>query len=232
MVNPDKIIVIAGNYGSGKTEVSINLALQKKREGSKVSIVDLDLVNPYFRTREAIELLSSRGIRVVIPPRQYFHADLPILDPAVAGAIKRSDGLLIMDAGGDDVGSVVLAALGHVLKNRKVETLMALNPFRPMTSSVGQSVRIMREIEASSKLAVTGLISNANLMEETSIEDIYKGYEFTKALSVETGLPIAFATAESRFMPEIETERFSCPLMPLKRRLFPPWKKPRGSLKN
>ena len=226
MPNLDGIVVIVGNYGSGKTEVAINLALWKKSEGANVSLADLDLVNPYFRAREAIDALSSRGIKVVIPPRRYFYADLPILDPAVAGAIKKNDGVLILDAGGDDVGATVLAALGDFLKNRKAETLMTLNPMRPMTSSVERSIRIMREIEASSKLKITGFIGNANLMEETSIDDIYEGYGFIKALSAETGLPITFVTAESRFMPEIEAKLFSCPVMPLNRRLVPPWKKP------
>jgi len=222
-LSPDQIVVIVGNYGSGKTEVSINLALKEKTDGANVNIVDLDLVNPYFRSREAADLLASKGIRSTLPPRKYFYADLPILDPAVAGAIKKPDGLLIIDAGGDDAGATVLASLAHVLKDKEIKTLMVVNPFRPMTRSVKRCITIMGEIENSSKLKVTGLIGNANLMGETTIEHIYEGYEFIQSLSDETGLPIEFITAESRFMEEIKTERFLCPVMPLNRRLVPPW---------
>ena len=225
-ISPDRIVIIVGNYGSGKSEVSVNLALKEKKGGAEVNIVDLDLVNPYFRSREAEILLASRGIKSTLPPRQYFHADLPILDPAVAGAIKKPGGLLIIDAGGDDSGVTVLASLNNVLKDKKIEMLMVVNPFRPMTRSVERCLKIKEEIENSSKLKVTGLISNANLIGETTIEHIYEGYEFIKSVSSETGLPIEFITAESRFMPEIETSRFSCPVMPLNRRLVPPWLAP------
>ena len=106
------IVVIVGNYGSGKTEVSINLAVHCKRKGLDVRIADLDLVNPYFRTREARKALETFGIEVVLPPQEYLQADLPILSPTIAGMIRQPDGLVILDIGGDDAGAMVLAALG------------------------------------------------------------------------------------------------------------------------
>ena len=96
------IVVIVGNYGSGKTEVSINLAVNKKRAGVDVKIADLDLVNPYFRTREARHQLSMLGIDMALPPEEYLQADLPILSPVVAGLIKNPVELTIIDDGGDD----------------------------------------------------------------------------------------------------------------------------------
>ncbi|VEN74970.1 Cobalamin biosynthesis protein CbiA [Candidatus Desulfarcum epimagneticum] len=230
-INLDGIVVIVGNYGSGKTQVSIHLALMKKRQGADVRVVDLDLVNPYFRVREACDLLTSKGIGVVIPPLKYFHADLPILDPAAAGAIQDPrGGVVILDAGGDDAGSTVLASLSHVLKNRalkgkNVHTLMVVSHLRPMTRSQEACVRVMRRIEKASGLRVTGFAGNANLMEETDPGHIYEGHEFVQALSKKTGIPVAFVTAPSRLIPELDPGRFSCPLMPLDTQASFPWKK-------
>ncbi|MBW1983717.1 MAG: cobalamin biosynthesis protein CbiA, partial [Deltaproteobacteria bacterium] len=131
----DGIIVIAGNYGSGKTEISINLAINRKRSGLNVRIADLDLVNPYFRTREARHLLSENGIDLVIPPKQYLQADLPILSPAVSGMIKQPAQLTLIDAGGDDVGVTVLASLADALRGREVRMLQVVNPYRPFTET-------------------------------------------------------------------------------------------------
>ncbi|MGD9106882.1 MAG: cobalamin biosynthesis protein CbiA, partial [Desulfobacterales bacterium] len=98
------IVIITGNFGSGKTEVAVNLAVNRKRSGIDVRIADLDLVNPYFRTREAREPLAQLGIEVVLPPEKYLQADLPILSPAIAGLIRRPSQLTLIDAGGNDVG--------------------------------------------------------------------------------------------------------------------------------
>ncbi len=111
-IDLDGIVVIVGNYGSGKTEISINLAANRKREGLEVRIADLDLVNPYFRTREARVPLSEMGIDVVLPPKQYLKADLPILSPKIAGMIRQPSQLTLLDVGGNDVGATVLAING------------------------------------------------------------------------------------------------------------------------
>ncbi|MBW1822913.1 MAG: cobalamin biosynthesis protein CbiA, partial [Deltaproteobacteria bacterium] len=124
------IVVIVGNYGSGKTEVSINLAVNKKRAGVDVSIADLDLVNPYFRTREARSQLSMLGIDMALPPNEYLQADLPILSPVVAGLIRNPVELTIIDAGGDDAGATVLAALADAFKGKSFQMLQVVNPMR------------------------------------------------------------------------------------------------------
>ena len=103
----DGIVVVTGNYGSGKTEVSVNLAVEKKASGIDVRLADLDLVNPYFRAREARQQLRALGIEVILPHEQYMSADLPILVPEVAGAIREQSAMVILDAGGDDVGATV-----------------------------------------------------------------------------------------------------------------------------
>jgi hypothetical protein len=219
------IVIIVGNYGSGKTEVSINLAVNQKRSGVDVKIADLDLVNPYFRTREARKSLSELEIEVVVPDERYLQADLPILSPAIAGLIKRPSPLTIIDAGGNDVGATVLAALADSFRNKQVHMLQVVNPFRPFTDTLESCLKIRREIEKASKMSVGGFIGNANLMDETSVDDIYNGYDFVKTLSMENRLPLEFITASVELLPQLDVSRFACPVLPIERQLVPPWKK-------
>jgi hypothetical protein len=219
------IVVIVGNYGSGKTEVSINLAVNQKRAGVDVKIADLDLVNPYFRTREARKTLLKLGIEVVVPAEKYLQADLPILSPVVAGLIRHPSDLTLIDAGGNDVGATVLAALADSFRNKRVHMLQVVNPFRPFTDTIESCLKMRDEIERASKMAINGIIGNANLIDETSVDDIYNGYDFVKTLSGETQLPLKFITASVELLPDIDMGRFSCPVLPIERQLVPPWKK-------
>jgi hypothetical protein len=219
------LIIIVGNYGSGKTEVSINLAVNQRRSGLEVKIADLDLVNPYFRTREARKPLSELGIEVVVPDEKYLQADLPILSPAIAGLIRRPSQLTIIDAGGNDVGATVLAALADSLGRKQVQMLQVVNPFRPFTDTIENCLKMRDEIERASKMTVSGLIGNANLIDETSLDDICSGYDFVKALSEESRLALNFITAPAELLPELDVSRFSCPVLPIERQLVPPWRK-------
>ena len=136
------IVAIVGNYGSGKTEVAINLAVSRKRAGLDVRIADLDLVNPYFRTREAQKALEAIGIKVILPPREFLHADLPILSPAIGGMIRQPDGLTLLDVGGDDAGATVLGALGDAFAGIDVRMLQVVNPLRPQTATIKGCLKI------------------------------------------------------------------------------------------
>ena len=217
------LVIIVGNYGSGKTETAVNLALHQQSSGLDVSIVDLDLVNPYFRTREARVFLENLGVEVVLPDKRYMHADLPILAPAVAGMIQDPAELTILDAGGDDVGVTVLAALGDFLSKREVHMIQVINPFRPFTETIEGCIQIKEEIEASSKLKITSLVSNANLIDETTPEHIIEGYRFIKEVSKTTGLPIEFITASSQMIPQLDMNQFHCPVLTIDRKLVFPW---------
>ena len=134
-------MILVGNYGSGKTEVAVNLAAHQRQGGRAVQIADLDLVNPYFRAREARIVLEAMGIEVVLPPDRYMQADLPILSPKVSGMIRNPKGLALLDAGGDDVGVTVLASLAGHLAGRPVRMLQVINPFRPFTDTAAVVLR-------------------------------------------------------------------------------------------
>jgi len=218
------IVIIAGNYGSGKSEIAVNLAAKSSQQGMDVKIADLDLVNPYFRSREAIIPLEKLGVEVVLPDKKYMYADLPILAPAVAGIIQQPSELTILDAGGDDVGVTVLAALEDHLKQKTVHMLQVINLFRPYTETLEGCLKIKQEIEASSKIKITGLVSNANLIDETLPEHIYKGYDLVMEVAEATGLKIEFITASPRMIPQLDMDRFACPVLTIDRTLVPPWK--------
>ena len=224
-INLSGVVAIVGNYGSGKTEVSINLAVNRKRAGLDVRIADLDLVNPYFRTREARKQLAKLGIEVVLPPQEYLQADLPVLSPVIAGMIKNAAGLALLDVGGDDVGAMVLAALGDAFKGIRVHVLQVVNPLRPNTATVEGCLKIRDDIEKAAQLKITGLIGNANLIDETGIDTVYNGYQFVRKLSDASGLPLEFITVARELLPAVDLKRIGCSILPIARQLVPPWLK-------
>lgn len=218
------IVALVGAYGSGKTEIAINLAVHMHTRGTSVRVADLDLVNPYFRTREARHTLNRLGIDVVLPPPEYMQADLPILSPAVLGMLRNPTGLTLLDVGGDAVGATVLAALGEPLRAKSVQILQVINPHRPHTDTVGGCLRIRGEIEARARITVTGIVGNTNLMEETTARDIVAGWGFSKQVAAAANLPLVFITAPATLLTRLTKPDIECPVLPLKRQLVPPWK--------
>ena len=158
----ERIVLLVGNYGSGKTEVAVNLAIRLAAQQS-VSIADLDLVNPYFRCREARAEMETFGVKVINPEGEFVAADLPIVLPEIRGALAGGEGTLIFDVGGDDVGARVLSSLADVFAGRRYTMLQVVNSRRPFTETVEGCLRIKSEIEAASRLQVTALVSNAPL---------------------------------------------------------------------
>jgi hypothetical protein len=219
------IVVIVGNYGSGKSEVAVNLALHHRRRGRAVRIADLDLVNPYFRSREAERQMAALGIDVVLPPRAYVHSELPVLTPLVGGLIRRPGELAILDAGGNNVGARVLAALGDAFAGRNCRVLQVVNPYRPETATREGCERIRRSIEAAGRLPVTDWVGNANLIDETTPREIADGYAFMTGLAAASGIPLAFVTVAESLLPQMDLGAFDCPVLTIRRQLVPPWKK-------
>jgi hypothetical protein len=221
------VVIIVGNYGSGKTEVTVNLAFHHKQLGMHVQVADLDLVNPYFRAREARKTLESEGIGVILPPEQLMQADLPILMPQVAGLIGGPGDLAILDVGGDAVGATVLAALQQAFRSMtgNVRMMQVINPFRPNTGSIDGCLRIRRAIENKARIPVVQWIGNAHMLEETTLEHFQYGLQFMGALQDASGLGVEFVTAPNELLPLIDSEQMDWPVLPIHRQLVPPWKK-------
>jgi RecA/RadA recombinase len=222
-VPQERVILIVGNYGSGKTEVAVNLAIRLAAQQS-VAIADLDIVNPYFRCREARAEMESFGIRVINPQGDFHSADLPIILPEIRGAVQGEAGLLIFDVGGDDVGARVLSSLADVFTDRAYSMLQVLNARRPFTDTAAGAMKIKVEIEAASRLRVTGLISNTHLLEETDAATVLDGLRLAREVGAAAGLPVAFVTANEDLRDSFETSAVDCPVLWIRRRMLPPWK--------
>ena len=220
----ENVVVITGNYGSGKTEVSVNWALWLRRAGLEVTIADLDIVNPYFRCREAQALMKAEGIRVIAPGGEMHHAELPIILPEIRGVIEQPQGVTILDVGGDDDGARVLAGFAESFKD--YEMLQVVNQRRPFTDTVEGCLKIQGEIEAASSLRVSGLISNSHLMDETDRSVIVEGAEFAREVGQAKGQVLRFVTVEQRLADQVSFEDLGAPALVFDRLMLPPWKRP------
>jgi cellulose biosynthesis protein BcsQ len=194
----DEIIIYVGSFGSGKTEIAINHSLKELQNKNKAVIVDLDIVNPYFRSREIREELKELDIKVIAPPGKYAMADIPLISPEIKGAIQDSGRILILDVGGDDVGAKSLASFYPILKNTDYQMNLVINPYRPFTKNHEEIKKMLQEIEVSSRLKVNGLISNPNLGLETNVDLIIKGHKIVEEVSTKLSLPIKFLVIEQK----------------------------------
>lgn len=220
------VLVIVGGYGSGKSEVSVNLARHlAKTINGPVTIADLDVINPYFRSREAAAALQTLGIRSLIPAGEMAQADLPIVIPQIKGAIKDTDGTLVLDVGGDDAGATVLKSLADAFTHGGYELLMTVNAFRPFTADVDGAVKVLNEIARASSLDFTGLISNSHLIEQTTGADVLHGLELTRQVSRRTKLPIYFLSATEEILRTLDAKEIDCPVLPIDRALLKPWER-------
>jgi hypothetical protein len=214
--------MIVGNYGSGKTEVAVHMAAATAARGVPVSIVDLDLVNPYFRCREARAWMEARGVKVVVPPPRLEWADLPIMLPEVPALLHPPPGAhAIFDVGGDDVGARALASLHCSLGAAPYELWQVVNARRPFTDTVGGCLKMLEAIEHASRLKVTGLVANTHLMQDTTAAIVREGYELARDVALQSGLPLRCVTAPAG----LELADIDAPLLRLGRIMLPPWAK-------
>jgi len=224
LTGQEHITLFIGNFGSGKTEAAVNFAITLRQQKLKeaVTLVDLDLVNPYFRSREPREFLEKHDVRLVIPDKQYMYADLPILVPEVRSLLKASTSYIILDVGGDDVGAKVLGALHDALPPGSYRALMVLNASRPFTNNIEGIIKIRDEIEQTGKISITGFVSNTHLMDETTIDTILSGYRLAKDTESRTGLPLEFVCAPEHLVGEVK-EAVSEDVLAIFRYLAPEW---------
>jgi len=177
----NKLYIVIGAYGSGKSEYSVHLSRQLKAQGFNVSLADLDVVNPYFRTRDVQEQFAREGIEVIAPEGEFKHADLPMISPRIRGAIEDLNRTVILDVGGDPAGCRALGRFTEQIIKRGYEMLFVVNTNRPFTSTPDEIIKMKEMLEFSSKLLITELICNTNLMEFTDEELVRAGISIIKA---------------------------------------------------
>ncbi len=194
-----KITVFFGNYGSGKTELSLNTAIELRKTHSDVTLVDLDVVTPYFRSSEHKAMLEGMGIRVVTPVFANTAVDVPSLPPDIYAAFRG--GWAVFDCGGDPVGATVLGSLKTQFEAAREETqaLFVVNTRRPFQQSAAQLTESLEKIEVRARLKADGIVLNANLGAETTGEELAEGYAIVKEVEKTLGLPLLFVsgTAEA-----------------------------------
>lgn len=190
-----KITIITGHYGSGKTNLAVNLAMQSSREGKSVAVVDLDIVNPYFRTADFRKLFGENNIKLIAPDFANSNLDIPSIQFDLE-QIAKSEDCLIIDVGGDDAGAVALGRYAEALSayGDDVDMLYVINQRRYLTTTPDEAISLMYEIENAARMKHTAIVNNTNLGNETTLEIIQDSEEFASEISVRTGLPIMFTT--------------------------------------
>lgn len=187
-----KRIIITGHFGSGKTNVAVNLALALKADGSDVTIADIDIVNPYFRTADSAAFLSEAGIRCVIPRFAGTNVDVPALPSEIYSMFADDCSYGIFDVGGDDSGAAALGMYAHYFRDGGYEMLYVFSMFRPLTASPNDAADLMREIEQRSHLRCTAVINNSNIGAESDKDSFFGSFDYAGEVSRLCKLPLAF----------------------------------------
>lgn len=188
-----RITIFMGHYGSGKTFISVNYALALAQMNKKVSIYDLDIVNPYFRTKDAIKMLNEKGVELVVSQFAQTNVDIPAMNAKSYKMIDDRSRFAVVDIGGDDRGALALGRFRQgIIHENDYQALFVVNNRRPETRDIEGALEIKAEIEQSGGLKFTGIVNNANLGVETTQKTILDGVEFTNELSKITGLPVKF----------------------------------------
>ncbi|MBN2714539.1 MAG: cobalamin biosynthesis protein CbiA [Deltaproteobacteria bacterium] len=226
IVPNDRVNIVVGAFGSGKTEVSVNWSIALSAHGHAVRLADLDMANPYFRTREAQQLLRSKGVTPVIPSGEVQFSDLPVLIPQIKGMLQHvSDkDICIFDVGGDEPGAKVLASLRSAIGDTVYSLYQVINGRRPFTNTLQGCIEMKENIERVSGLHVTNYIINTHLMDLTTDSIVREGLILGENLSLETNIPVAFAAVMEDTVDVVKLRKTSrYPIAVMKRVMLPPW---------
>ncbi|MEH7179650.1 hypothetical protein [Neobacillus vireti] len=218
-----RIIILTGHFGCGKTEIAINLALKEKKLYEKTAINDLDIINPYFRSRDVSDIFLQHDVDLIAPHNRLAASDLPIVSGEIYRVLHDDRYRLIIDAGGDIDGAKVLGQYYHEWKSLEPELLFVLNANRPYVSTLKGASYTIEQIEKASRLKVTGVINNSNIGNETSMDDILKGYELGVRISDVISIPLVCTTISVDLEKEAESFAINHPVMFIKRFMRVPW---------
>ena len=204
-MNYKRLTLICGHYGSGKTNIAVNMAFTLKKSYDRVAIADLDIVNPYFRTKDSGKELSEAGIRLIVSEYANTNLDIPAL-PQEMYALVDDKGLTgVIDVGGDDRGAYALGRLSPaIVEENNFDMLLVVNHFRPLTPDAASTIEVMHEIEQAASLPFTGIINNSNLGAETTAEDVLESLSYAEEIAALSGLPIVMTCVEEGLYGELK----------------------------
>ena len=195
--------VLIGNYGSGKSELALNFAMQAAARGERTELIDLDMVNTYFRLTERGKMVEQKEIRLVSPNFACSGIETLSLPAEIASAFVLDWDNVIFDVGGDDVGATALGRYHEdfmELEPGSLEVLNVINIRRPLASTLEKIQRLQEGMQAHARLQITGMINNTNLATMTSVQELRDGYELLKEVSDITGIPVAYTTGKKEFL--------------------------------
>lgn len=187
-----RINVFAGHFGSGKTEVAVNFALYLARKGKKTAIVDLDIVNPFFRTKDAQDALEQEGIKVISSLYANTNVDVPAVSPGVYSIFEDRSYHVVLDIGGDDLGAKAISRFREELLEEEFALFFVVNPLRPFTDTAEKMSQMLEEVEHSARVRFTGIVNNTNLMQLTTKDDLLTGRAMVETFASNSQIPIAF----------------------------------------
>jgi len=200
-----RITLFAGHYGSGKTNIAVNYALKIKSEGHNTVIADMDIVNPYFRTKDSEDELEKAGIRLISSQYASSNVDLPSLPQDLYNVIDDKSNYAVLDIGGDDRGAYALGRYADsILKENNYEMFMVINKFRPLTKDVQSTVEVMDEIQTACGMKFTAIVNNSNLGDETTADDVLNSVKYAEEVSEATGLPLKMTTVNVNLYHELK----------------------------
>ncbi len=197
MKNTKRLTLFCGHYGSGKTNIAVNYALHLRQGGEAVTVADLDIVNPYFRTKDSRAELERAGIRLICSDYANTNLDIPALPPELYAITDDRSHRVVLDIGGDDRGALVLGRITPaILAENSYEMLLVINRYRPLTPDAASTVEVMREIEQAGGIRFTGLVNNSNLGEDTRPDTVLGSLSYAEEISDATGLPVVMTTVK------------------------------------
>lgn len=207
MNKPKRITIFAGHYGSGKTNIAVSYALYLKKNGYPVKIGDMDIVNPYFRTKDSAQELQEAGIELVSPAFANTNVDLPALPQQLYALVWNKDSYAVLDVGGDDRGAYALGRYADFIKQENdYEMIFVANFFRPLTPDAQSALEIMREIECACSMKFTAIVNNSNLGNLTTAQDVESTMQKAYELSSLSSLPILFTSATEKVAEEMKVQ--------------------------
>ena len=206
-----RITLFAGHYGSGKTNIAVNYALRLKEENEKVVIADLDIVNPYFRSKDSEKHLEERGIHLISSEYANTNVDVPAMPAEAYSILDNKQTVAVIDVGGDDRGALAMGRYAPaILSENNYEMLFVINKYRPLTPDCASTIAVMHEIETASKMKFTGIVNNSNLGDETAEEDVVASINYADEISKASGLPIRMTTVKEDLYDKLKEKVVNC----------------------
>ena len=200
-----RLTILCGHYGSGKTNVAVNVATELKKTRDTVTVADLDIVNPYFRTKDSAAYFEEQGIRLICSAYANSNVDIPALPQEMYAITDDRSMTAVLDIGGDDRGALVLGRLApKILAENDYEMLMVINCYRPLTRDAASTLEVMAEIEYAGGIRFTGLVNNSNLGAVTTAEDILASRDYAEEVARLSGLPIVMTSVRQDLYSEVE----------------------------